>query len=156
MPQIKIGLVGLDTSHCERFTEILNYEGEQGVPGGRIVGAYPGGSQLCAISRDRVAGFTESIRDKHGVRIYDSIEALGQDVEAFALTSGMVMHRAPPRARDSSEPANVYTTRSCPRASVRRAARSVGDVCSDSSTSTTPWRCCSAAMVRWLRLYSRM
>ena len=88
MAGIKIGMVGLDTSHCEVFIKTLNYEeGPKSVKGGEVVGAYPGGSQLCAVSRDRVEKFTKTIKEDHGVKIYDSMEDLGKDVEAFVLSS---------------------------------------------------------------------
>jgi hypothetical protein len=88
MEDLKVGIIGLDTSHCEAFVNVLNYpDGKHHVPGARVVGAYPGGSQLCAISRDRVGKFTEAIRDKHGVKLYDSIEKLGEQVDVFVLHS---------------------------------------------------------------------
>ncbi|MCK4284104.1 MAG: Gfo/Idh/MocA family oxidoreductase [Candidatus Brocadiae bacterium] len=88
MARIKIGMVGLDTSHCEVFIKALNYEeGPRSVKGGEVVGAYPGGSKLCAVSRDRVEKFTKTINEDHGVKIYDSMEDLGKDVEAFVLSS---------------------------------------------------------------------
>ena len=88
MPDLKLGMIGLDTSHCEAVVGALNYpDGPHHVPGARVVGAYPGGSALCAVSRDRLAKFTEAIRDKHHVKLYDSIEELGRHVDAFLLHS---------------------------------------------------------------------
>ena len=88
MASIKIGMVGLDTSHCEVFIKALNYEeGPASVKGGKVVGAFPGGSKLCAVSRDRVEKFTKTINEDHGVKLYDSMEDLGKDVEAFVLSS---------------------------------------------------------------------
>ena len=85
---LKVGMVGLDTSHCEAFVKLLNYpETEHHVPGCRVVAAYAGGSELCAVSRDRVAGFTESLRDEHGLGICESIEEVGRDADAFLLES---------------------------------------------------------------------
>jgi hypothetical protein len=88
MAELKVGMIGLDTSHCEAFLSVLNYpDGPHHVPGARVVGAYPGGSSLCAVSRDRVGKFTQAIRDKHNVGLYDSIEELGEQVDAFLLHS---------------------------------------------------------------------
>ena len=88
MADLKIGVVGLDTSHVEAFIKIINYEDNKyHVPGGRIVGAFPGGSQAVAVSRDRVGKFTDSYRDEHKVRIYDTIEELAKDVDAVLLHS---------------------------------------------------------------------
>ncbi len=88
MEDLKVGMIGLDTSHCEALIGVLNYpDAAHHVPGARVVGAYQGGSQLCAVSRDRLDRFTEAVRDKHGVRLYASIEELGEQVDAFLLTS---------------------------------------------------------------------
>jgi len=88
MQDIKVGMVGLDTSHCEAFVKVLNYEDSpHHVPGATVVAAYPGGSELCAVSRDRVGKFTEAIRDQHGIALCDSIEELGERADAFVLHS---------------------------------------------------------------------
>ena len=88
MDEIKVGIVGLDTSHCPAFTRLLNDDAhEYHVPGARVVGAVPGGSDLFSLSRDRVEGYTEELRDTYGVRIYDSIPALVGDVDAILLES---------------------------------------------------------------------
>ena len=85
---IKIGMIGLDTSHCGMFVNGLNYEdGEHFVPGGQVVKAFPAGSDQCAVTRDRVEQFTASIRDEHGIEICDSLEEVGEGVDAFLLTS---------------------------------------------------------------------
>ena len=88
MQELKLGMIGLDTSHCEAFVGVLNYpDAPHHVLGARVVGAYPGGSALCAISRDRLGKFTQAMREKHAIALYDSIEELGRHVDAFLLTS---------------------------------------------------------------------
>jgi hypothetical protein len=88
MTQIQVGIVGLDTSHCPAFTRLLNDDAQEyHVLGGKVVGAYPGGSELFSLSRDRVQGFTDELRDTYGVRIYDDIPALVADVDAILLES---------------------------------------------------------------------
>ena len=85
---MKIGMVGLDTSHCPAFTGILNDEKEEFyVPGGEVVGAYPGGSDLFSHSRNRVKGFTERLADEYGIAMYASIPELVRDVDAILLES---------------------------------------------------------------------
>ena len=85
---LRIGMVGLDTSHCPAFTGLLNDETHAyHIPGARVVGAYPGGSELFSLSRDRVAGFTAQLQDDFGVKICPSIPDLVKDVDALFLES---------------------------------------------------------------------
>ena len=61
---LRIGMIGLDTSHVIGFTKLLNNpESEHHVPGGRVVVAYPGGSSDFELSWSRVEGFTTQLRD---------------------------------------------------------------------------------------------
>ena len=88
MTELKIGMIGLDTSHCAAFAENLNKpETPHHVSGARVVQAFPGGTTACAVSRDRVQGFTASLRDTHGIRICGSIEEAAKGMDAFLLTS---------------------------------------------------------------------
>jgi hypothetical protein len=88
MEDLKLGMIGLDTSHVVAFTKLLhNAESPHYVPGGRLVAAFPGGSQAMANSRDRVGGFTDQLRDEFGVTICDSIEVVCEQVDAVLLES---------------------------------------------------------------------
>lgn len=88
MGDLRIGMVGLDTSHCPAYTGLLNdLKNPFHVPGGRVVAAYPGGSDLMAVSRERVGTYTDQLRDEYGVKIMDSIEAVAEAVDAVLLTS---------------------------------------------------------------------
>lgn len=85
---IQVGMVGLDTSHCVAFTKILNDQNDPyHIPGARIVGAYAGGSDQFSLSRNRIQGFTEQLTKDDGIRLYDTIPALVQDVDAILLES---------------------------------------------------------------------
>ena len=53
----------------------------------RLVAAYPGGSPDVRSSRTRVEGFTATLRDKHGVEIVDSVDALLGKVDVVLLES---------------------------------------------------------------------
>jgi hypothetical protein len=87
-PTMRIGMIGLDTSHCPTFTRLLNDESQAYyVPGARVVGAYPGGSDAFSLSYTRVQGFTDQLRGEFGVEIYDSIPALAENVDAILLES---------------------------------------------------------------------
>lgn len=93
---LQLGLVGLDTSHVVIFTDVFNNPAsKQALAGARVVAAYPGGSPDLASSISRVPGYTAELRDKHGVKIMDTIEAVVAASDAVLLTSldGRV-HRA--------------------------------------------------------------
>lgn len=85
---LRIGMIGLDTSHVEAFTSLLNDPNHKDhVPGGKVVAAFKGGSQDIPASRDRVEGYTKTLQEKYGVKIVDSIEQLCQEVDAVLLES---------------------------------------------------------------------
>ena len=90
-PKIKVGIIGLDTSHVLAFTQTLNKgpkkaEDAPKVAGVRVVAAYPQGSTDIESSVKRVPEYTEKVRDL-GVEIVDSVEALVQKVDAVLLES---------------------------------------------------------------------
>src|SRR5207248_807904 len=74
--EIRVGIIGLDTSHVVAFTKLLNDPKAAGeLAGLRVVAAFAGGSKDIPASRDRVDKFTQQVREM-GVRIVDSIPAL--------------------------------------------------------------------------------
>jgi hypothetical protein len=82
---IRVGIIGLDTSHVIAFTKLLN--DPQPVPelaGCRVVAAYPQGSADIESSTKRVPGYIEDIK-KLGVQIVDSIDELLTLVDAVLL-----------------------------------------------------------------------
>ncbi len=86
--ELRIGIIGLDTSHVSAFSKVLNDPKDKNhVPGGRIVAAFKGGSQDIPTSADRVDKFTQELKDKYGVKIVDSIEELCQQVDFVLLES---------------------------------------------------------------------
>ena len=87
-PQVRVGIIGLDTSHVVAFTGVLNDPKAEGdLAGVKVVAAYPGGSRDIPSSRDRVEGYTKELREKFGVEIVDSIGALLPKVDAVLLES---------------------------------------------------------------------
>ncbi len=85
---LRIGMIGLDTSHVTAFTKVLNNTNDPAhVAGARVVAAFKGGSPDIASSRDRVEGFTKDLREKYGVEIVDSIEELCRRVDVVMLES---------------------------------------------------------------------
>lgn len=82
---IKVGIIGLDTSHAIAFTKLLNDpKAPPELAGCPVVAAYPKGSPDIKSSVDRVPKYTEDIRGL-GVEIVDSIDALLQRVDAVLL-----------------------------------------------------------------------
>lgn len=85
---IRIGLIGLDTSHAPNFTRIINdLNDKDHVPGAKVVCAYPGGSPDVEASYTRVDKFTAQIRDEFHVEIVNDIPTLLKKVDAVILTS---------------------------------------------------------------------
>ena len=84
---LKVGIIGLDTSHVTAFTAILNKNNTGPLENIRVVAAYPGGSPDLPISKDRLAGFTKTLRDKYKVEIVDSIAELLKKVDVVLLES---------------------------------------------------------------------
>ncbi|MBX3013656.1 MAG: Gfo/Idh/MocA family oxidoreductase [Caldilineaceae bacterium] len=86
--ELKIGMVGLDTSHCEAFAKILHDESYSfHLPGAKIVGIYPGGSRAFSKSWERVQGFTDTLQKNYGAQVYASLPALAAEVDAIFLES---------------------------------------------------------------------
>jgi hypothetical protein len=73
---LQLGMIGLDTSHCQAFVQLLNNPDNQfHIPGCKIVKAFPGGSDAFSLSKNRVGQFTEELRAMN-IEIVDSIDAL--------------------------------------------------------------------------------
>ena len=85
---LRIGLIGLDTSHAPAFTALLNdAEAKDHIAGAKVVAAYPGGSSDIDASWKRVPEYTETLVKKYGVHIHGSVEALCREVDAVMLLS---------------------------------------------------------------------
>jgi hypothetical protein len=83
---IRIGIIGLDTSHVPAFTKLFNNPQASGdLAGFRVVAGFPGGTDIAA-SKDRVAGFTKQLQEM-GVEIVPSIPALLEKVDVVLLES---------------------------------------------------------------------
>jgi predicted dehydrogenase len=85
---IKVGIIGLDTSHVVAFTRSLNDPSDKEyVPGLRVVAAFKGGSPDVKASWSRVDGYTAELRDKWNVEIVNDIPTLCSKVDAVLLES---------------------------------------------------------------------
>ena len=81
----RVGMIGLDTSHCEAFTKVLNQPNpEPEFAGFRVVVAYPHGSKDIESSVSRIPKITEDIK-KYSVQIAGSIDELLKQVDVVLL-----------------------------------------------------------------------
>ena len=82
---IKIGIIGLDTSHSTAFTELLNGDSDDKfVKEFEVVAAYPYGSKTIQSSYERIPGYIDEVK-KHGVEITSSIAELLDKVDCVML-----------------------------------------------------------------------
>ena len=84
---LRVGIIGLDTSHATAFTKTLNTENASPEFGGyRVVAAYPQGSKDIESSVSRVPGYIEEVK-KLGVEIVNTIPDLLKKVDVVLLES---------------------------------------------------------------------
>ncbi|MBD3352022.1 MAG: hypothetical protein GF364_11100 [Candidatus Lokiarchaeota archaeon] len=83
MSDMKIGMIGLDTSHCPTFARILNKRRSK-TP---VTYAYKGGTKAFSHSINRVDKFTKQLRKKYDVNMLKSIEDVADKSDAILLTS---------------------------------------------------------------------
>jgi len=85
---LKVGVIGLDTSHVPAFAKILhNPKNEGHLRGFKVVAGFPAGSPDVVSSRDRVEGFTKQMKESYGVEIVASIDDLLTKVDVVLLQS---------------------------------------------------------------------
>jgi predicted dehydrogenase len=82
---MRIGVIGLDTSHAVLFTRTL-HQPQQSPPfaGFRVVAAYPYGSQEIPSSASRIPGYRDQMEQMQ-VPLVDSVEELVEAVDAVFL-----------------------------------------------------------------------
>jgi predicted dehydrogenase len=85
---LRVGIIGCDTSHAVAFTQVMNDPKAKGhVPGAKVVGLFKFGSPDIESSWSRVEPNAKKLQDDFGVKVYDSIEALCKDVDCVLLES---------------------------------------------------------------------
>lgn len=83
--QLKLGIIGLDTSHVIAFTKEFNSPTvKEDLAGCKVVAAYPKGSPDIESSTSRIPKYTEDIKAL-GVEIVDSVEELVKRVDCVLL-----------------------------------------------------------------------
>lgn len=82
---IKIGIIGLDTSHAPAFAKLFNAENPKPeLAGFKVVAAFPQGSKDIKNSVDRIPGYIKEV-EALGVEIVDSINKLLEKVDVVLL-----------------------------------------------------------------------
>jgi hypothetical protein len=87
--ELRLGIVGTDTSHVTAFTRILNDPTAPGhVPGARVVAAYKGeASADFPPSATRIDKFAEELQSRWKIELVPSIAELGKRVDGILLES---------------------------------------------------------------------
>lgn len=83
---IRIGIIGLDTSHSIAFTKLLNSKdsNDDFVKRYEVVAAYPYGTKTIESATSRIPKYTEEIQ-QYGVKITSSVEELLKIVDCVFL-----------------------------------------------------------------------
>lgn len=83
---LRVGIIGTDTSHVIAFAKLLNDAHAPGhVAGARITAAFKAFSPDVEASRTRVDKFSQQLADEYGVRFYDSMEDVARQVDALLI-----------------------------------------------------------------------
>ncbi|MCD6408472.1 Gfo/Idh/MocA family oxidoreductase [bacterium] len=86
--ELKIGIIGFDTSHVSAFTQLLNDEkNPHRVKGGKVVAGYPSFSEDLEASYSRVEKFKKELVENWNIKLVNSIEELLKNVDAVLLES---------------------------------------------------------------------
>ncbi len=85
---IRVGIIGTDTSHATAFTKFFNDDASPDhVSGARVVAAFKGGSPDVESSRTRVDKFAGEMQSKYKIEFVPAISALCGKVDAIMLES---------------------------------------------------------------------
>ena len=85
---LKIGVIGMDTSHVTAFTKLLNdATAPDHVPGGKVVAAFKSGSADIPSSIGRVEEYATVMQRDFGVKFVPTIEELCREVDCVLLLS---------------------------------------------------------------------
>ena len=82
---IRVGMIGLDTSHCVAFTKILHDPANQYPV--RVVAGVPQSSPDIESSVSRIDGYVETLSKAYGLKMYETIEAMLPEVDVVMVES---------------------------------------------------------------------
>jgi predicted dehydrogenase len=86
--ELRIGIIGLDTSHVVAFTKLFNDPKDTNhVSGGKVVAAFKSFSPDIESSASRVEGYAKTLQETYGVTLVPSIDELCQQVDAVLIES---------------------------------------------------------------------
>ena len=84
--EIKIGIVGLDSSHAVQYAKLLHEKDHaHHVPGARIVAAFAGGSPDWELSHGRVAGFRQELEQTYAIPVRPTIDEVVAASDALMI-----------------------------------------------------------------------
>lgn len=87
MDELKIGMIGLDTSHASAFAKLLNDPAHpHHVKGGKVKIACPAGSLDFELSSSRIEKITSEV-ESYGVRIAGTIEEVAEQSDCILVES---------------------------------------------------------------------
>ncbi|HEY4553871.1 MAG TPA: Gfo/Idh/MocA family oxidoreductase [Bacillaceae bacterium] len=85
---MRVGMIGLDTSHCAIFSRLLNDAGDPWhIKGARMVKAIPFFSPDLPISADRIGHFTQTVSEQHEVELTEDLDEFCRDLDGILLTA---------------------------------------------------------------------
>jgi predicted dehydrogenase len=85
---LRVGMIGLDTSHAVEFTKRFNDPADKNfIPGAKVVAAIKGGSPDIKESRDRVDGYTKKLEEIYGVKMFEDVGAFLKEVDVVMIES---------------------------------------------------------------------
>jgi len=84
--ELRLGIIGLDTSHVTAFTKLINDTNDpKHVPGGKVIAAFKSFSPDIESSANRVEEYTRVLQEKYGVKLVPTVEELCSQVDAVLL-----------------------------------------------------------------------
>jgi hypothetical protein len=85
---LRIGVIGIDSSHSGKFAEAFNgTDASKRIAGARLTLGFKGGSPDMERSRSRVEKFSAELRDTYGVKLVDSLEEIAAGSDAIMILS---------------------------------------------------------------------
>jgi len=86
--ELRIGIVGTDSSHCIQFAKLLQGPNSPDhIEGARLVAAFKGGSPDIENSISRVDGYATDLEKNYGVKICNTIDEVAAQVDAIMILS---------------------------------------------------------------------